>query len=128
MATITTVNNGDSGLVARNSINNNFTNLNADKAEIHVGMTAAPTVNSDAPTYAVGDIWLDETNDKVYVCVDSTDGAAVWQLGMTAAERVRFEAMEDSATADQSGAEIKVAYEAEADTNAFTDDDHTKLD
>lgn len=36
--------------------------------------------------------------------------------------------VEDGATADQTGAEIKTAYEAEADTNAFTDADHTKLD
>ena len=36
--------------------------------------------------------------------------------------------VEDGATADQTGAEIKAAYEAEADTNAFTDADHSKLD
>ncbi len=36
--------------------------------------------------------------------------------------------LEDGATADQTGAEIKTAYEGEADTNAFTDADHTKLD
>ena len=33
MATITTINNGDTGLVARTSINDNFTNLNTDKLE-----------------------------------------------------------------------------------------------
>ena len=36
--------------------------------------------------------------------------------------------VEDGATADQSGAEIKALYEGEADTNAFTDADHVKLD
>ena len=36
--------------------------------------------------------------------------------------------IETSATADQTGAEIKTAYEAESDTNAFTDADHSKLD
>ena len=35
--------------------------------------------------------------------------------------------LEDGATADQTGAQIKTAYEGEADTNAFTDADHTKL-
>ena len=35
--------------------------------------------------------------------------------------------LEDGATADQTGAEIKTAYEGEADTNAFTDADHSKL-
>ena len=36
--------------------------------------------------------------------------------------------VEDGATADQSNAEIKTAYEANSDTNAFTDADHSKLD
>lgn len=36
--------------------------------------------------------------------------------------------VEDGATADQTGDEIKALYESEADTNAFTDDDHSKLD
>lgn len=36
--------------------------------------------------------------------------------------------VEDGATADQTGAEIKALYEAEADTNAFTDTLKTKLD
>lgn len=35
--------------------------------------------------------------------------------------------VEDGATADQSGAEIKAAYEGEANTNAFTDAEKTKL-
>lgn len=35
--------------------------------------------------------------------------------------------VENGATADQTGAEIKTAYEGEADTNAFTDDEKTKL-
>ena len=35
--------------------------------------------------------------------------------------------VEDGATADQTGAEIKTAYESEADTNAFTDAQVTKL-
>jgi hypothetical protein len=35
--------------------------------------------------------------------------------------------IEPAATADQTGAEIKAAYEAEADTNAFTDAEKTKV-
>lgn len=35
--------------------------------------------------------------------------------------------VEDGATADQTGAEIKTAYEGEANTNAFTDAEQTKL-
>jgi|3_EtaG_2_1085321.scaffolds.fasta_scaffold01670_2 hypothetical protein len=40
---------------------------------------------------------------------------------MTAADKTKLDAVEASATADQTGAQIKTAYEAESDTNAFTD-------
>lgn len=39
----------------------------------------------------------------------------------------KLDAIEAGATADQTGAEIKAAYEAEADTNAFTDAEKSKL-
>ena len=39
----------------------------------------------------------------------------------------RIDSVEDGATADQTGAEIKALYEAENDTNAFTDDEKAKL-
>ena len=46
----------------------------------------------------------------------------------TTAEETKLAGIETGATADQSAAEIKTAYESNADTNAFTDADHTKLD
>jgi len=49
------------------------------------------------------------------------------KLFMTTAERTKLSGVETSATADQTGAEIKTAYEAEAETNAFTDAEKTKL-
>ena len=39
----------------------------------------------------------------------------------------KLDGIESGATADQTGAEIKTAYEGEADTNAFTDAEQTKL-
>jgi hypothetical protein len=40
---------------------------------------AAPTVNDDVDEgYVVGSYWHDTTNDESYVCLDNTDGAAVW--------------------------------------------------
>ena len=40
---------------------------------------AAPTVNEDSGDgYSVGSRWIDTTNDKEYVCLDATVGAAVW--------------------------------------------------
>ena len=45
----------------------------------YAGKAVPPTVNDDSGDgYAVGDRWLDETNDKEYVALDVTVGAAVW--------------------------------------------------
>jgi hypothetical protein len=44
-----------------------------------------------------------------------------------ATDGTKLDTIETNATADQTGAEIKTAYEAEADTNAFTDALLTKL-
>ena len=44
-----------------------------------------------------------------------------------ATDGTKLDTIETSATADQTGAEIKVAYEAESDTNAYTDAEVTKL-
>lgn len=41
--------------------------------------TVAPTVSDDIDEgYVVGSRWVDITADKEYVCLDNTDGAAVW--------------------------------------------------
>jgi len=41
--------------------------------------TTAPTADDDsADGYSVGSLWIDVTNDRAYVCVDATEGAAVW--------------------------------------------------
>ena len=39
----------------------------------------------------------------------------------------KLDGIESNATADQTAAEIKTAYESNSDTNAFTDADHSKL-
>jgi len=39
--------------------------------------TTFPTVDDDT-AYNVGDVWLDTTNDNAFVCLDNTNGAAVW--------------------------------------------------
>jgi len=47
--------------------------------KIKTDATAAPAVTNDITEgYAVNSIWIDVTNDKAYICVDATDGAAVW--------------------------------------------------
>tara|TARA_R110000850_G_scaffold191319_1_gene318249 strand:- start:397 stop:2082 length:1686 start_codon:yes stop_codon:yes gene_type:complete len=48
------------------------------------GFTAPPTASDDAAdtatngVFLVGDVWVDETNNKSYMSVDSTAGAASW--------------------------------------------------
>lgn len=42
--------------------------------------TTAPTVNDDAGDgFSVGSEWCDTTADKVYICIDSTIGSAIWK-------------------------------------------------
>lgn len=49
------------------------------KVKHNYSATAAPTTGDDADDgYGVGSIWIDLTGDDVYMCVDATAGAAVW--------------------------------------------------
>ena len=42
--------------------------------------TDAPDVNDDTTDgWKVGSLWVDVTNDKAWICLDITDGAAVWK-------------------------------------------------
>ena len=50
------------------------------------------------------------------------------RVGEWLATKTKVDGIESNSTADQTGAEIKTAYEAESDTNAFTDALKTKLD
>lgn len=62
-------------------------NLNSPLSELDAAIklnkyngTAAPGVGDDtADGYTVGSRWIDTTNDRAYVAVDVTLGAAVWQ-------------------------------------------------
>ena len=47
---------------------------------------------------------------------------------LTAEEQVKFDSIEFGATADQTGSEIKTLYEAELDTNAYTDAEKVLVD
>jgi len=54
---------------------------NVEDLKVKLDATIAPTVNNDTSEgYVVGSRWIDVTNDKEYVCLDNTDGAAVWKL------------------------------------------------
>jgi len=72
--------------------------------------TAAPTALDSG--YEIGDIWVDFNADFVYLCINNTPGEAIWQ-------NISVPAISNS--------EIKAAYEANADTNAFDDAAVAKL-
>ena len=50
-----------------------------ENLKVKLDGTQAPTVNNDVDEgYVAGSYWVDVTNDKAYMCLDNTDGAAVW--------------------------------------------------
>ena len=61
----------------------------------NLGAAVAPAVGDDGVAgYSVGSVWIDTTADNAYVCVDSSTGAAVWLLYMTAAQVSKLAAIE----------------------------------
>ena len=64
----------------------------------------------------------DTGTDAVLTLVDGSNPGL-----MASADKTKLDAIESGATADQSAAEIKTAYESNANTNAFTDAEQTKL-
>lgn len=60
--------------------------------------------------------------DTVLPAATTTDAGV-----MTAADRTKLDGIDTGAADDQTGAEIKLAYEAEPDTNGYTDAEKAKL-
>jgi hypothetical protein len=116
--------------------------LDEDSRSIASGTLDAATgivtfTRDDATTFTLNlSALLDDTNlvtsvagktGVVTLNADDIDDSATTNKFTTAGDISKLAGIETSATADQTGAEIKAAYEAEADTNAFTDDLLTKL-
>ena len=73
---------------------------------------------------------VDSVNTKTGVVVldpDDLDDTATTNKFTTAGDISKLAGIEAGAKDDQTGAEIKAAYEGEANTNAFTDAEQTKL-
>lgn len=99
MATIVT-RAGKGSPLTHNEVDANFENLNSDKIE----------------TSAIG-----STVQAHSAVLDATTAS------FTTADETKLDGIEAGATADQTAAEIKTAYESNADTNAFTDAEQSKL-
>ena len=85
----------------------------AIKTKLGIGDTGGlSTVESDATLTGDG-----SSGDPLKVAVP-----------YSSVEKTKLTGIETGATADQTGAQIKTAYEGESDTNAFTDALKTKLD
>lgn len=63
----------------------------------NLSASSAPTVGDDSNDgYSVDSRWLDLTNDKVYICLDASVGAAVWREVTVTGSQVRsFPAQKD---------------------------------
>ncbi len=88
--------------------------LGSGGANLSIGTTTTTTVDVDSDS---------GTNATIPAAIATTAAGL-----LTGADKAKLDGIEAAATADQTGAQIKVAYEGESDTNAFTDADHSKLD
>lgn len=78
-----------------------------------------PTGDDDsADGYSVGSIWVNVTDDKVFLCVDSTEGAAVWEqlnaaISSSALDTALAAALANSGT-------VTVTHDTEDDEFSFS--------
>jgi hypothetical protein len=73
---------------------------------------------------ALREVTVDTTKDTLVVHDGSTAGGFPMP---SSADKTKIDTIETLATADQTDAEIRTAVESAADSNVFTDADHTKL-
>jgi hypothetical protein len=100
--------------------------LNAIEASADVtdttNVVAALTAGTNVTIAANGTIASTDTNTTY-----SVGDGELSQNNFTNADHTKLNAIEASATADQTDAEIRAAVEAATDSNVFTNADHTKL-
>lgn len=92
-----------------------------------VDADVVPDADGTRDLGATGTRFAEAYTDALDVTNNITVGGTVDGRDI-ATDGTKLDGVESGATADQTSAQIKAAYEGEADTNAFTDADHTKLD
>jgi len=86
------------------------------------GFTDAAAASAAAPVQSVN-----SATGAVVLDADDISDTATTNKFTTSADISKLAGIEAGATADQTAGEIKIAYESNADTNAFTDAEKTKL-
>lgn len=108
----------------------NTTSLAIENGSGTSQFTVTDTVGLEFAAGGAASVAFDATNKRVtYSSTNTTYSAATTSADglMSSSDKTKLDGVESNATADQTGAEIKTAYENEADTNAFTDALLTKL-
>ncbi len=128
---ITSASNGSGGGGSGEANQNAFSTV-AVSGQSDVAADSA----TDTLTLAAGSnvtITTDASSDTVTIA--STDTNTTYSVGdggltqnnFTNTLKTKLDGIEDSATADQTAAEIRTLVESASDSNVFTDADHTKL-
>ncbi len=110
----------DGSVLTEADLDNNSNQLLFSMQEI-VDSGAGAGINSVAGTSPI--VSSGGTTPAISITAATTSAAG----SMSASDKSKLDGIEASATADQTGAEIKSAYEGESNTNAFTDTEKTKL-
>lgn len=93
--------------------------------------TSAPGVTNDiTEEYQPGSVWVDLTNDKSYICLDNTEGAAVWTeitVTGTAATPIFFSVYKNAIQGIPNTGDTLVTWEVEDSDSAgaFASNRHT---
>jgi hypothetical protein len=99
------------------------------EADTNAFTDAEKTKLTNLPSDAEANV-VDSVNTQtgaVVLDADDISDASTTNKFVSQAQKNVIDSVETGATADQTGAEIKTAYEGEANTNAFTDAEKTKL-
>ena len=132
------LNTGVSGTAVKDEDNmssNSATHLATQqsiKAYVDAEITGGSTTN-EAIQDVAGGMVTGNTETGITVTYQDADGtidfvvASQTDQNFTNADHTKLDGIENSATADQSNAEIRAAVEAASNSHVFNDDDHTKL-
>ena len=124
---------GDSFTVAGDGVMYDVASVDSDTqvtlSVAYAGVTASGVVYAIGTGFTVPDSFPEMSQGDIETATIFTRGMRKIQskfIGI-AIDKTKLDTVEDGATADQTDAEIKIAYESNADTNEFSDAEQTKL-